>query len=92
MPTVRGPTRFNHRPPTTAEKPRNNQSIEKVRETCEMLQPNSLTNGMRKTLQAYPAPKAICMQTPATAIHQRLIEGMAFNSVLRYGKRRSRDL
>ena len=28
-----------------------------VRETWEMLQPNSLTSGMRNTLQAYPAPK-----------------------------------
>ena len=45
-----------------------------VRETWEMLQPNSLTSGMRNTLQAYPAPKAICMHTPATAIHQRLTE------------------
>src|SRR5713101_7488664 len=36
-----------------------------------MLQPNSLDRGIRKTLHAYAAPKAICRQTPATAIHQR---------------------
>src|SRR5713226_9685914 len=36
-----------------------------------MLQPNSLDRGIRKTLHAYAAPKAICRHTPATAIHQR---------------------
>ncbi len=42
-----------------------------------MLHPNSFTRGMRNTLHAYAAPKAICMHTPATAIHQRLTEGIA---------------
>src|SRR5208282_4718719 len=30
-------------------------------------------NGMRKTLQAYTAPSATCMNTPATAINHRLL-------------------
>src|ERR1700681_3031098 len=63
--------RFIHSPPKNALHPRKNQLIKNVRVTWEMLQPNSLDRGIRKTLHAYAAPKAICKHTPATAIHQR---------------------
>jgi hypothetical protein len=37
-----------------------------------MLHPYAFVSGMRKTLQAYTAPSAICMRTPAAAIHHLL--------------------
>src|SRR6266478_5755064 len=69
--TALGPTRFIHSPPRNALHPRKNQLIKNVRVTSEIVQPNSLVRGIRKTLHAYAAPNAICKQTPATAIHQR---------------------
>ena len=39
--------------------------------TSEIVQPNDLVSGMRNTLQAYTAPSAICITTPAAAMTQR---------------------
>ena len=72
MATTRGPLRVSHSPPSTDVQPRKNQLIVKGRVTCGMVQPYSFDSGIRNTLHAYPAPSAICMQTPATAIHPRL--------------------
>jgi hypothetical protein len=72
---MRGPFLFSQSPPKNEAKPKQKMAIVKVSVTCEMVQPNCLTSGVRKTLQAYTAPKAICMQTPATAISQRLARG-----------------
>ena len=74
--TMRGPFRFIQSPPSIDVHPRQKKLSVKVNETCAMLQPNSLTSGMRNTLQAYAAPSAICRQTPATAIHHRFAERM----------------
>ena len=49
----------------------------KVTVTSEIDQPNALVNGMRNTLQAYTAPSAICMTTPAAAITQRFCRRVA---------------
>src|ERR1700686_4225779 len=82
MATTLGCLRFINNPPAYAERPRKNQLIKNVQVTSVMLQPNSLERGMRKTLQAYAAPSAICMKTPATAIHQRFNAGMVPPPVL----------
>ena len=42
-----------------------------VNVTSEMLQPNYFDNGMRNTLHAYTAPRAIWRNIPAIAMTQR---------------------
>src|SRR5258708_35820660 len=71
--TTRGPLRFNHRPPKKAAIPSVKMLMVNVNVTSGMLHPNCFARGMRKTLQAYTAPNAICKKTPAVAITQRFI-------------------
>ena len=52
MPTIRGPARFIHKPPTNAAKPRVRIAMVKVSVTSEMLQWKAAMSGSRKTLQA----------------------------------------
>ena len=51
-------------------------AIVNVSVTSEIVHPNSCVSGIRKTLQAYTAPSAICMTTPAAAIGQRRVTGV----------------
>src|SRR5882724_3481689 len=70
--TTRGPTRFCQRPPKNAAIPNTKMLIVNVNVTSDVLQPNCLVSGARKTLQAYTAPNATCMNTPAAAMTHRL--------------------
>ena len=42
-------------------------------DTLATEEPYALDSGMRKTLQAYTAPRATCITTPAAAINHRLV-------------------
>src|SRR6266850_1428701 len=70
--TTRGPTRFSHRPPKNAAMPSTKMLIVNVNVTSDVLQPNCLVSGTRNTLQAYTAPSATCINTPAAAMIHRL--------------------
>ena len=74
--TVRGPTRRIHNPPANAAKPKTKMAIVNVSVTSEIVHPNACVSGIRKTLQAYTAPSAICMTTPAAAMGQRRETGV----------------
>src|SRR5438105_2474832 len=69
---MRGPRRLSHKPPKNAAMPSTKMLIVKVNVTSEMLQPNWFTSGVRNTLQAYTAPNATWMKTPARATYHRL--------------------
>ena len=71
--TIRGPDLFIHRPPKKAAKPRDKIAMLNVVLTPETDEPYASDSGMRKTLQAYTAPRATCITTPAAAINHRLV-------------------
>src|SRR5260370_40890841 len=71
--TIRGPLRVSQRPPKNADMPSTKMLIVNVNVTSGMLHPNCFASGVRKTLQAYTAPNAICKKTPAVAMTQRFI-------------------
>src|SRR3954462_10855057 len=70
--TTRGPFLLSQIPPKNAATPRTKMLIVNVRVTSEIFQPNRVASGVRKTLQAYTAPSATWITTPAKAITQRL--------------------
>src|SRR5260221_4410165 len=70
---MRGPLRVSQRPPKNADMPSTKMLIVNVNVTSGMLHPNCFASGVRKTLQAYTAPNAICRKTPAVAMTQRFI-------------------
>ena len=73
MATLRGPTLPIHSPPKYAEIPRNTIVSVNAMFTDETEASYSSESGLRNTLQAYTAPSATCMTTPAAAISQRLV-------------------
>src|SRR5690348_16049302 len=69
---MRGPERRIQRPPAKAANPRTRIASSNAYVVCVMLHPYAFVSGMRNTLQAYTAPSAICMRTPAPAINHLL--------------------
>src|SRR3712207_1308407 len=69
MATMRGPDRPIHSPPKKAANPRASIVMLNVVFTAVTDAPYCCESGSRKTLQAYTAPRATCITTPATAIN-----------------------
>jgi len=82
MATFRGPTFRIHRPPTNAAKPSIRMLSVNVNVTWVIVHPKVLVSGIRNTLQAYTAPSAICMITPATAILHRLAKAPSLDALV----------
>src|SRR3712207_6533486 len=69
MATMRGPDRPIHSPPKKAANPRARIVMLNVVFTAVADAPYCCESGSRNTLQAYTAPRATCITTPATAIN-----------------------
>src|SRR5215211_3349663 len=69
---MRGPDLFIHSPPKKAANPRAKIVMLNVMLVAVTEAPYCCDSGSRKTLQAYTAPRATCITTPATAITHRL--------------------
>src|SRR5215210_3984206 len=72
MATMRGPDRPIHSPPTKAANPRDKIVMLNVVLTAVTDVPYCSASASRNTLQAYTAPSATCITTPATAMITRL--------------------
>src|SRR3712207_151938 len=69
---MRGPDLAIHRPPKKAATPSVKMVMLNVAFTAETDAPYCCVSASRKTLQAYTAPSATCITTPATAMIARL--------------------
>src|SRR5918998_2434550 len=69
MATMRGPERPIHNPPKKAAQPRAKIVMLNVMLVAVTDAPYCCDSGSRNTLQAYTAPRATCITTPATAIN-----------------------